>query len=292
MEQNIYKFIPLLIVLPALFIGVKAINAIQKSQSASVDTAAHLSKDASAGISIPIAEAIEKDAWSTFRGSGGPQVGSDNDKYRLAGTFFLMAQSDTGERKRLAIIDDISNDKQFIVSEGQDFQDHEVVRIYNDKLIMRKDARDVVLTLSFASPVLSKEPAAVDSGVQEEFQTSRYGKQVGASRWVLQKEALNDYYREILEDPERIAAIYSSMKPDLVDNDVAGYLIDKEGEEGFFDAVGLNNGDVIRKVNSLEMTSQRRGEYFLAEFLQNRLGAVVLDIEREGKPEKLIYLLR
>ena len=33
-------------------------------------------------------------------------------------------------------------------------------------------------------------------------------------------------------------------------------------------------------------------EYMLREFVQGRLNAFVFDIERAGKPEKLIYLIR
>ena len=63
-----------------------------------------------------------------------------------------------------------------------------------------------------------------------------------------------------------------------------------KGEAEFYAQVGLRDGDVVRKVNSIKMTSQRRSEFLLGEFLQGRLGTVVIDIERDGKPEKLVYL--
>lgn len=291
MDRNSYKFIPWLIVLPAFFIGIKAFNTINHSNLTSDDLAT-TTPDLPEKVSVPPSYPIDPEAWSAFKSSTSVLLGPENENYRLAGTFFLMAKTRDGERRRLAIIDDVANNQQFIVSEGQDFQGHEVVRIYHDKLIMRKDARDITLTLSFANPAKSDESLEATTSEEGEYEASPYGKQIGANRWVLQKNTLREYYKELLEDPERIAAIYMSMKPDLVDDKVAGYLIDKEGEGGFFDAVGLSDGDIIRKVNSMDMTSQRRGEYFLSEFIQDRLGAVVIDIERDGKPEKLIYLLR
>ena len=42
----------------------------------------------------------------------------------------------------------------------------------------------------------------------------------------------------------------------------------------------------------MKMTKQERAEYFIREFVQDRLNAVVLDIERNGNPQKLIYYLR
>ncbi len=56
--------------------------------------------------------------------------------------------------------------------------------------------------------------------------------------------------------------------------------------------MGLRDGDVVRKVNSMRMTSQRRAEYFIGEFVQDRLGAVVIDVERDGQPQKLVYLVK
>ncbi|MDD2520689.1 MAG: hypothetical protein PHR34_07020, partial [Kiritimatiellae bacterium] len=60
----------------------------------------------------------------------------------------------------------------------------------------------------------------------------------------------------------------------------------------FYSQVGFQHGDVVRKVNSMRMTSQRRAEYFIGEFVQDRLGAVVIDVERDGQPLKLVYLVK
>ena len=82
------------------------------------------------------------------------------------------------------------------------------------------------------------------------------------------------------------------MKPDRIDGKIAGYQIEKQGEQEFYDNVGLLEGDIVRTVNSMKMTRQERAAYFMREFLNDRLGAVVLDIERNGEDMKLIYFLR
>jgi type II secretory pathway component PulC len=82
------------------------------------------------------------------------------------------------------------------------------------------------------------------------------------------------------------------MKPDYQGSAIAGYRLDIEGEERFFKDVGMKPGDVVRKVNSMAMVSQSRAEFFIREFVKGNLGAVVLDIERQGQPEKLVYLIR
>ena len=97
-----------------------------------------------------------------------------------------------------------------------------------------------------------------------------------------------------MDDPERLAALFMAMEPDRdAAGKVAGYRVNMDvGEKEFYTQMGFQQGDVVRKVNSMRMTSQRRAEYFIGEFVQNRLGAVVIDIERNGTPKKLVYLVK
>jgi hypothetical protein len=40
------------------------------------------------------------------------------------------------------------------------------------------------------------------------------------------------------------------------------------------------------------MTNRRRAEFFIDEFLKNRMSAIVLDVERDGKVQKQIYQVK
>ena len=42
----------------------------------------------------------------------------------------------------------------------------------------------------------------------------------------------------------------------------------------------------------MAMSSRRRADYLIREFANDKLSAVVLDIERNGQPAKLIYEVR
>jgi len=245
-------------------------------------------------------EAIPADAWTVFKHTNSSSDGDNqNQQFRLAGTFFVMGTSAEGrDGQRLAIIDDLISSRQHIVSEGQTFDGYEILRIYQERLIMRRDGMEIELTLSFKGGVVAKETDAASQAEDTEdpgetaLESNRFGKRIGETRWVIQKQALVDYYQELLDEPERIAAIYMSLKPDYQNGEIAGYYLEKEGEADFFNAVGLQEGDRIRAVNSMKMISQARAEYFISEFMQERLNAVVLDVERNGQQEKLIYLLR
>ncbi len=223
------------------------------------------------------------------------------NRFRLAGTFFLYApEGETAESQRRAIVDDVQKSQQSIVTEGDTLEEFRVQNVYPDRIVLRTGGTDYTLALSFAEtgPVASAPPAAtgetavVSMEDMPALESSRFGKRVGENRWVFNREELLKYYQEVLDEPERIAKVYLSLKPDYQGESIEGYRLASEGEADFFKAVGLQEGATIRKVNSMRMVSQRRAEYFLSEFLKNRVSALVLDVEREGKPEKMIYLIR
>ncbi len=246
-------------------------------------------------VSVPAAE-----DWAVFQPAGGPTPADLSPlarRFRLAGTFFSIAEEGQPEMtSRLAILDDLEKKQQFLVREQETLDDVEIVRILQDHIVLTSHGQQEELWLSFhgAGEGQPVTPAATAAAPYEEptLEQNRFGRRVGETRWVLSRQALMEYYQELANDPERIAALYMTMKPDYREDKIAGYLVDVEGEQDFLDAVGLKQDDVIRKVNSMNMTSQRRAEYFISEFLQERVSAVVLDVERAGQGQKLIYLIR
>lgn len=245
--------------------------------------------------------AIETDPWRVFAKTSGTGSGQESSplakRFRLAGTFFTYSDGGEGSdsANRRAILDDLEKGQQYLVNEGQTVDAYEVARIFEDRIVLRTGGSEVVLWLSFsenASKTGQATVAQTAAAQQAVLESSRFGDRVGSNRWVMTRDAMLGYYRELLDDPERIAALYMSLKPQYNEEKITGYFLDVEGEGEFFKATGLQQGDVIRKVNSINMTSQKRAEYFIGEFVKNRANAFVLDIERGGKPEKLIYMIR
>lgn len=240
--------------------------------------------------------------WAVFQsgqGSAPANFGPLARRFRLAGTFFAFGDAAGPDGSYCkAVLDDLEKKDQYLVREGDALDDVQVVRILRDRIVLRSAEQQEELWLSFsgspppaASPGRSgREPVA--TGDLPALEENRFGKRVGENRWVLSRDALMSYYKELTDDPERLAAVYVSMKPDYDQGKIGGYLVDIEGEKDFFHAAGLRNGDVVRKVNSMKMTSQKRAEYFIGEFVKNRVNAIVLDVERDKQPKKLIYLIR
>ncbi len=241
-----------------------------------------------------------------FRAAAGAPA-ADGDaagRLRLAGTFLTRGESDApAAHVRKAILDDLAEQRQYLVDEGDTVASYRVWRILDDRVIVTRAGRDTELLLGFlgrggpeAAAGTAPGAAAGDgetAGEPPALSVSRYGRRVGEDRWVLRREAMVEYYREMLDHPERVARLYETFKPLYrSDGGITGYRVGIEGEKDFLDAMGLMEGDQVRAVNSLNMTSQSRAEYFIGEFLRGDLNAIVVDIERGGAAKKLVYLVR
>lgn len=232
--------------------------------------------------------------WMVFSHTGGTAIesisqGSLSKRFRLAGTFFAFGDK---QQTRKAILDDLSRQDQLMTAEGETISDTVfVVRILPESIQLREDAQEEILTLSFAG-AMSNSAKETNAAANSTMMETRFVKMVDTNRWVCNRQELEKYYQELMDHTDRLASVFSSMKPVYQQDRIAGYVLNIEGEGDFFRDVGLRENDFIKKVNSMPMTSQNRAEYFIREFSQNRLNAFVLEVERDGVPQKLIYMIR
>ncbi|TAN35640.1 MAG: hypothetical protein EPN23_10720 [Verrucomicrobia bacterium] len=216
-------------------------------------------------------------------------------RFRLAGTFSVFdgtAAQSAGERR--AVIDDLQKQSEYLLREGEAVAGLTLLKIFHDRVTAQINGKEEELRLSFTDSVASgAAPAGTVATNEVVLSTSRFGKRIAENRWVISREALMQYYDDLRKDPERVLQLFDSLKPSYnQQQQITGYHLGMEGEKEFFQAMGMQDGDVVRQVNSINMTSQKRAEYLIGEFLQNRLSALVFDIERGNKPQKLIYFVR
>ena len=236
--------------------------------------------------------------WRAFQA---PQISSATpaaeqrsikNRFRLAGTFFELGSTP----KRKAILDDLSAKRQILLAEGENISENiRLVCILNDRALLEENGKQTELLLSFADPVAAGLSANSETTGAEQpgsLASSRFGVQIETNRWVLSRQHIIDYYQEVFTDKVRLANIFASMKPLYDEEKITGYVLDIEGERDFFQACGLHEGDVVRKVNSMPMTNRFRAEYFIKEFVEDRVNAFVLEVERGGSPARLIYMVR
>jgi type II secretory pathway component PulC len=213
----------------------------------------------------PILPEAENENW-TFVQSSSPapkKAGMEERRFRLAGTFFEFSQ--TANKSRMAIVDDLSTGRQHLVRESDEFDGIRVREIFSDHVTLNDGVKDFDLWLTFsgnaAEPSAGQtqtEGASSDKSFTGNGSIDKFGGQrIGKNRWIYKRDQLLNYYQELWDEPERLVKVFDSLKP-LYDSKgrINGYRLGVEGEGDFFNSVGLKEGDVVREVNNLKMTSR------------------------------------
>lgn len=237
-------------------------------------------------------------AFSVFRGAptgDASDAAAFLDAFRFVGTFFFYG-ADAAEELRRGVLSYLPEKRQEIVSVGSTVAGVNVTHIGEDHILLEKDGVEGKLLLGGeASARIRSSLDSVPLGAPADpSHQSRFGVQTAEGVWMLQKDALQAYYQELLEEPERLLQVFDSMAPLYADNgaSITGYQLQTVGEKDFFDAVGFQEGDIVRKVNALPMTNRGRAEFFIKQVVKDRMSAIVIDIEREGSSKRLVYQLR
>ncbi len=241
-------------------------------------------------------------AWSVFWARGlpvvGPPAGELGKKFQLVGTFtdFL---SDGPNPVRRAVLRDLRSNQEHIVEEHQVMDDVLIVRIQTDSVRLRGPAGEEEIRMGFSLTNPGRaEPAdprkgATTSGGDDRVMSAvdRFGgRQMGERSWVFKRDHIMRYYRELRDDPERLVRLFDSFQPEYrADGRITGYCINIKGEGEFLKSVGLKEGDIVRRANQIPMTRRTRAEFLIREFIEGRANVLVLEVERGGKTEKLVY---
>lgn len=223
-----------------------------------------------------------------------------NEDFRFAGTFNIYNPSAPDQiLSRRAVVSYRPDDKQYIVSQGDTVGGAEVMRIGDKELVLSIDDSELILQLGGGTPAQAQSgdftgTPQTDAGTSTALATvTRFGKQTAAGTWQMDREALLAYYEELLNEPDRLLQVFDSMAPVYMeDGSINGYRLEPVGEMKFFEDVGLQEGDRVKAVNTLEMTNRRRAEFFIRQVVANDLNTVVLDIERNGSEERVVYEIK
>lgn len=251
----------------------------------------------------PNPDSPDESAVSVFKApprGGSAGQGALSRRFRFAGTFFLNPEGPDREATRHAVLEDLEQSAQHLVGVGDQLAGVTVVAIQADAITLRRDGREETLWRSYdaggemAAADHQETEVPWDERVQGETAFGRHliSEAPDEDRWIISRDALIQYREQLLDHPERLANLFASMRPDRVEGTIDGYRLQPQGERAFYEGVGMQDDDIVRKVNSMKMTRQQRAEYFIREFVNDRLSAVVMEIERDGKPHKLIYYLR
>lgn len=229
--------------------------------------------------------------------------GELSKRFRLAGIIF--GTQNFGAINPQAIIDDKQLVRQSVVMRGDEVVSGiTVVDIKQSSIILRDAVGEEELFLEKRSTSTSTtknettENQAEETVISREDAAKRFGGvEVFPGRWEFDRKVVMNYYDELMNNGERMLTIFDSMDPvyevdEIGGRNITGYEVGVEGEQEFFIAAGLENGDIVRAVNSVPMANRRFAERFIKEFVNGQTEMFVLEVERDGKVEKKVYTIK
>ena len=217
--------------------------------------------------------------------------GGVEDRYRLVG---VMLQTGNDARS-VAFIEEKANGRQRRLRVGELLEPSVTVKSIASTEVwvsgpsgvecLRRDGQRAV------------DPAGSSGGIAAGINESgsegleRFGgARTGTNSWRFSRGAILGYYQELLDRPEQLVKVFDSLAPVYDESRrIEGYRVTIVGEADFFEAVGLREGDIVRTVNSIEMTNRRRAENLIRRFTQNDLDLVIIELDRDGQRLKQIY---
>ena len=239
---------------------------------------------------------IAEEAWLVFAPpeSDRPVTSSVSQRIRLVGTFL---QEEAGHSVGKALLEFVETNRQRTVSEGEVILgSYRIKDVGESSIVVSGPEGDVTLwRKGLVKPVAVSANMPGEQVTFEDapaLETTRFGKRITENQWVLKREALLAYHDELMDDPSRLSQLLLSFGENQSEGEVNGYRIDVKGENGFFEDLGLAPGDAVNKVNHMRMINHGRARFFLREFMKSRVPMFILDVERDGKSEKRIYLIR
>ncbi|MFQ5464610.1 MAG: type II secretion system protein GspC [Thermodesulfobacteriota bacterium] len=115
--------------------------------------------------------------------------------------------------------------------------------------------------------------------------TLKYARKTGARQWELDQKAV----LSSLEDMGQVLKD-ARLTPMLENGAVAGFQVTEIRARGVFDALGLKNGDILKRVNGYEITSPEKAVQVLSALKGQR--SIDLDVVRGGASMSFHYDIR
>lgn len=185
-----------------------------------------------------------------------------------------------------AVFQDKTTKKQEVFRTGEE--------VFNVGTLVVVDAVSAVINangnmLTFLLPEAEPSEAAIRReaaiGHPREGAPPLGARKSGESEWIIDQRALNG----VLNDMQKVLTD-ARLMPYSDGGKVAGFRISEIKPNGVFNLIGLQNGDVLVKVNDYQIDSPQKGIQLLTGLKGE--SSLMLDIIRNGQPKKLNYIIR
>ncbi|MFM8411708.1 MAG: type II secretion system protein GspC [Alphaproteobacteria bacterium] len=203
------------------------------------------------------------------------------------GSFRLVG---TGRRggQRFAIVEDTAAKKQLVVGPGESLGGARIARIgWRNLVLDRGGAREVlsvtdvpVAGADASHPVALATPGASPAGVADDSV-----KKIGDDRWMVAQAEVDESLSNLSDLITQLRAV-----PNQENGKTTGFKLFAIKRGSLFQKIGLENNDVVQRVNGIDLNDPTRAMALLQE-LQGQTKLSV-DVVRGGEARTLTYEIR
>lgn len=200
----------------------------------------------------------------------------------------LLGTGGDGAR-RFAVLEDPKDRRQLVLRIGQSIGDAEVVEIGWRRVLLRRGSEEELLivpadlTVGPSGPgnAVNRPPVAAASSEPSDGAV----RDLGGDRYLVAKA-------EVDHQLQNLSQVFTQMRavPNLRDGKTDGFRVFAIRRGSIFDRIGLQNNDVVQRINGVELTDPARAMGLLQE-LQSETRLSV-DVLRGGAPRTLSYEIR
>jgi general secretion pathway protein C len=214
-----------------------------------------------------------------------PPVAVVPPKAPLNMTLIGTVVSADGPSHSYAVIEDGRTRRQYIYRIG-DFllQDAKLVQIYRTRVVISRGEDEEVLVTSLSGlkggtvPATPVPQSMIPPPIPRERSLLGGVRQVSKDQWVMDREDVDDAIAHL---PELLTK--ARVVPNFTDGKADGFRIFAIREDSLYANIGLQNGDILRRVNNIEVGNPQN---FLQVFEQLKDEEnIKIDLVRNNKEE-------
>jgi general secretion pathway protein C len=213
---------------------------------------------------------LERGLFGEGKGPSGA-TSSEASAFRLIGTI-------EGEHFAGAVLEDASGVQNFYRIHEKMPDGSQIVKVQRDKITIRRPdggAFDLQIIDDTRIVSVSKPGAGVTGGVRK----------LSEGKWAVDQ-------REVASNTENLSQILTQARtlPYLENGKIVGFKINDIMPGSIFEKIGIQNGDVIQKINAQDMNDP--GKFFqLYQGLKEEKN-ITVDLMRAGQRQTLNYEIR
>jgi general secretion pathway protein C len=224
---------------------------------------------------------VERDVFNTVKGESGSAARTSDAKVtdlnlKLWGT--ALAQDPA---QSYAIIEDQAARRQILFRVGDSILEvATLTRVEWDRVVLTRDGQEEILEISSArASGKDGAPAAVPAAGGERI------RKTSDNKFLIDRRELEHTVANINEVFTQARAV-----PFFQDGKTVGFRVFAIKPGSVFEKIGLQNGDVINRVNGVELTDPTKAISLFTE-LQNE-GHIAVDLQRNKQAKSFSYEIR